>query len=129
MNDPIIAVIGVSSHKEKYGYRVFKDLISKDYRVYGINPKYKNIEGYRIYSDIEKLPESPDIIVFVVKPSIAFKIIEKIKNKYKEAYLWFQPGSENENIKNFCFKSGLKCVFYRCIMKETSKNRLILNHI
>ncbi len=129
MNNLIIAIIGVSSNREKYGYKVFKDLISKNYKVYGINPKYNNIEGYRIYSNIEKLPEKPNIVVFVVKPDIAFKIVKKIKDKCKEAYLWFQPGSENEEIENLCVKEGLRCVFHRCIMRETDKDRLILSNI
>ena len=38
------AVIGVSTHKEKYGYKIFKRLLDRSYDVYGVSPIYTSVD-------------------------------------------------------------------------------------
>lgn len=39
----IYAVVGASNNEEKYGYKVFKDLLDAGYKVLPINPSEKEI--------------------------------------------------------------------------------------
>jgi predicted CoA-binding protein len=39
----LYAVVGTSNNKEKYGYKVFKDLLNAGYKVLPINPNEKGI--------------------------------------------------------------------------------------
>ncbi len=122
MSKPTIAVIGVSSNKMKYGYKVFKDLMNKGYKVYGVNPKYDSIERIKIYSSIDELPTKPDIVVFVVKPPVAYKILSE--HITLESFFWFQPGSESKESIDLCISQKIKCIFNACIMRETDKGEL-----
>ncbi len=49
LEDKIIAVTGVSKDESKCGFKVFKDLISKNLRVYGVNPNADVVLNRKIY--------------------------------------------------------------------------------
>ena len=49
----LIVIMGVSNNTEKYGYKIFKDLLSAGYRVKGINPKGGQTLGHTVYKTIE----------------------------------------------------------------------------
>ncbi|GAG72944.1 unnamed protein product [marine sediment metagenome] len=49
-NEKIIAVVGVSRDEEKFGFKVFNDLLRKGQNVYGVNPNTKVVLGQKIYS-------------------------------------------------------------------------------
>lgn len=52
INNKVIAVIGVSKDEQKYGFKVFKDLMSKNLRVYGVNPNVDFVLNRKIYKKI-----------------------------------------------------------------------------
>lgn len=109
-----IAVVGVSSNKEKYGYKIFKDLIKNGYEVWGINPNLKELEGTPIYPSLKELPEKPEKVIVVVRPDVTKKIVDEcIDIGVKE--IWFQPGSENEDAIEQARKAGIK-VITACFM-------------
>lgn len=92
-----------------------------------MNPKYDEIEGFRVYKSVEELPEDIDVIVFVVPPEVA---LEETKKAYDVGFrrFWYQPGAFSEEIKRFLDSS--KDVEYsaeKCIMVETSSSRGFLN--
>ncbi len=121
----VIAVVGVSRDPEKYGYKVWKDLKMKGYEVYGINPNTNEIDGEKIYNDLNSLPKQPDVVDFVVPSKIAYEILKNYATKHKNVIYWFQPGSESEKTKELCKKLHLKCVFNFCLMEESKKNNII----
>jgi len=120
----IIAIVGVSHIKQKYGYVIFKNLRDKGYVVYGINPKYESIDHIRIYPSLEKLPKKPHVVVFVVKPEISYRILKEVSRSIRDAFFWFQPGAESKESIDYCLKNNLKCIFNHCIMRETDKGIL-----
>ena len=114
-----IALIGASNDKEKYGNKIYRDLRSKGYNVTPINPKEEKIEGDKAYVSIEQMEKLPDIANFVVPPSIAIKIAQNIVDLGVK-YLWFQPGSESNELENWLKNTnGIKYLINSCIMVET----------
>ena len=114
-----IALIGASNNKEKYGNKIYRDLRSKGYNVTPINPKEEKIEGDKAYVSIEQMEKLPDIANFVVPPSIAIKIAQNIVDLGVK-YLWFQPGSESNELENWLKNTdGIKYLINACIMVET----------
>ena len=114
-----IALIGASNNKEKYGNKIYQDLRSKGYNVTPINPKEEKIEGDKAYVSIEQMEKLPDIANFVVPPSIAIKIAQNIVDLGVK-YLWFQPGSESNELENWLKNTdGIKYLINACIMVET----------
>lgn len=114
-----IALIGASNDRNKYGNKIYRDLRDKGYNVTPINPKEDKIEGDEAFSSIEKMKYLPDIANFVVPPPVALKIAPilvdlGVKN------LWFQPGSESEELVNWLQNTkGIKYLVNACIMVET----------
>ena len=114
-----IALIGASNNRSKYGNKIYRDLRSKNYHVIPINPKEKFIEGDKAYSSIEEMETYPDIANFVVPPPVAMKIAQHIANLGIK-HLWFQPGSESEELENWLKNAdGIKYLINSCIMIET----------
>ena len=114
-----IALVGASNDRSKFGNRIYRDLISKGYNVIPINPKDENIEGDKAYTSIQMMEELPDIVNFVVPPPIAMKVAQNAV-ELGVKYLWFQPGSESNEIENWLKDTdGIKYLINACIMVET----------
>lgn len=122
--DKNYAVIGVSKDEEKYGYKVFFDLLSSGYQVYGFNPKLDELLNNKIYDSIFDFKEKLDVIIFVVPKVVSRNLVKKIIENYKDKkpLLWFQPGSEDEIALNLAKKHGFNTVYNSCIMIEKNKS-------
>ena len=115
----VIALIGASNDKQKYGNKIYCDLRSKGYNVVPINPKEKLIEGDKAYASIKEMESLPDIANFVVPPPVAMKITPHIY-ELGIKHLWFQPGSESKELETWLKNTeGIKYLINSCIMVET----------
>lgn len=117
----VIAVIGVSKDESKYGFKVFKDLTSKNLRVYGVNPNADFVLNRKIYKKISEIPEKPDIVITVVPPKITEKVVDECKSLSINE-IWMQPGSESEEAIKKAEKFGMNVTYNMCIMLETKKS-------
>lgn len=113
----LIAVVGVSGDADKYGHRIFRDLLNAGYPVKGINPKGGFVLGHNLYKSLEELEPKPDLVITVVPPDITEKVVEQC-NKLGIKNLWMQPGSDSakalEKAKNY----GLNAVTACFMVKE-----------
>ncbi len=110
----IVAVIGASNNKEKYGNKVYLKL-QNIHETYPVNPNEETIEGNKCYPNIKLLPKKPDMIVTVVKPEITEMIVEQcIKLKINK--IWMQPGSESDKAIEMCKQNNIECTHNSCIM-------------
>ncbi len=121
LNGKVIAVTGVSKDESKYGFKVFKNLMSKNLRVYGVNPNANVVLNRKIYKKISEIPEKVDIVVTVVPPKITEKIIDECKSLSINE-IWMQPGSESEEAIKKAENFGMKVTYNMCIMLETKKS-------
>ncbi|MCO6040695.1 CoA-binding protein [Thermococcus alcaliphilus] len=120
-----IALVGASKNPAKYGNVILKDLLSKGFEVLPVNPNYDEIEGVKCYKSIKELPKDVDVIVFVVPPKVGLQVAkEAVEAGFKK--LWFQPGAESEEIREFLEKVGVEYSFEKCIMVETSDKKMFL---
>ncbi|CAH2212584.1 CoA-binding protein [Tepidibacter aestuarii] len=111
------AVVGVTEDKSKYGYKIFKKLNDKGYITHGVNPKYSEIEGYKIYTSIKDVPEKVDCVSVVVNPKISSKLLDDV-SELGIKNVWFQPGSFDEETINKAKELGLNIVYYDCLYVE-----------
>lgn len=120
-----IALVGASKNPTKYGNIILKDLLSKGFEVLPVNPNYDEIEGVRCYRSVRELPKDVDVIVFVVPPKVGLQVAkEAVEAGFKK--LWFQPGAESEEIKEFLERAGVEYSFGKCIMVETGDKKMFL---
>jgi len=112
------AVIGASDKKGSFGYRIFKILQDNGYEVYPVNPRLDEIDGVKVYDDVMKLPEVPDVADFVVNPSIGEKILPRCAEKGIQN-IWLQPGARSPELEQIARDKGLNVV-KSCVLQELS---------
>ena len=111
----LIVIMGVSNNTEKYGYKIFKDLLDAGYKIKGINPKGGEVLGHNIYKTIEEIDEKPDLVITVVKPEITLQAVKKC-GQLNIKKIWMQPGSESEEAINEAKKLNMEVVSNACFM-------------
>jgi predicted CoA-binding protein len=112
-----IAIVGVSEDFQKFGYKIFRDLLKEGYDVEGINPKGGRIFEKKIYKSLNDLNRKPELVITVVPPSVTDKVVEDcIKLGIKE--IWMQPGSEFKKAIEKALKNGVKVTSNQCFMVE-----------
>lgn len=117
MIEKSIAIIGVSDDPNKYGYKIFKDLLEAGVLATGINPKKSLILEHKIYPDLKSLREPPQLVITVVPPKITEKVIEECHELgIKE--VWMQPGSESNTAIEKAQKYGIHVTHHACIMTQ-----------
>ncbi|MCM8798440.1 MAG: CoA-binding protein [Candidatus Omnitrophica bacterium] len=112
-----IVVVGVSEREEKFGHKIFRDLLNNGFKVKGVNPKNGEILGQKVYRSLKDLEIIPDLVITVVSPQITEKIIEECKDLgIKE--VWMQPGSESEMAIKKAKEFGISVTYNACFMVE-----------
>ena len=110
-----IAVVGVSRDPQKYGNQIYRNLRSKGYEVYAVNPKVMEVEGDPCHPDLGSLPVQVDVVNLVVPPTVGRRVIEECL-KIGIERVWFQPGAESPELIEFCSSNGLQVVHGQCVM-------------
>ena len=115
MAQKTFAVVGATDNPEKYGNQIFKNLKSRGYEVYPINPKLKELDGVKCYPSLADIPVKVDVVDFVVPPEVTEAIIKECKRLGLDR-IWLQPGSESEAAIAYCHENKLKVVHDVCVM-------------
>lgn len=116
----IFAIIGTSRNTEKYGYKVFNDLLSAGYKAIPINPKNGKLLGRKVWRSVLDYKQKIDVAIFVTPPVVTAEVLPEIKAKNIKQ-IWFQPGSESEEAVKFCQKNNIEYTQNACIMIERKK--------
>lgn len=107
------AVVGANQNPEKYGNMIYRKLKGRGYEVFAVNPVYDSVEGDICYENLSSLPKVPDVINMVVSPKRAMAVVEE-GAKLGVKYVWFQPGTYNEEVlkraKDLGLEIALACV-------------------
>ena len=115
--NPVVAVVGASDDPRKYGNRIYLDLKGKGIRVFPVNPFRDTVDGDPAYPDLSELPETPDIINFVVPPDRTLRVLEQAR-ELGFTTAWIQPGAENEAVVNYLDEHGFDYLADACIMVQ-----------
>ncbi len=89
--------MGATPNQDKFGYKIYRVLQEHQYRVFGVNPRYKELEGETLYPDLGSLPEKPDCVSVVVPPQVTLNLLDEIKGA-EIKYVWFQPGTYDAEV-------------------------------
>lgn len=111
----VVAVVGASRDRAKFGYKVLMDLTGAGYEAYGVNPSCGDIEGVPCYPDLASLPRKPQLVIAVVPPKVTEKVVREAKEVGIER-IWMQPGSECDEAASYCEENGIEFMRDACIM-------------
>ena len=109
------AIVGATANPEKYGNQIVKNLKSRGYEVYPVNPNLKEVEGIKCYAALANIPVKVDVVDFVVPPDVTEFILRQCQELGLDR-IWLQPGSESEAAISFCHENNLKVVHSVCVM-------------
>jgi len=103
------AVVGATTKKNRFGYKIVKKLKENKYNVYPVNHKFEQVAGLKCYSDLSSIENQIDVVDLVVNPKIGIKIMEEI-TKLDIKYVWLQPGTRSKEITDFAAKNDIKII-------------------
>ncbi|MBN1367386.1 MAG: CoA-binding protein [Dehalococcoidales bacterium] len=109
------AVVGATDNPQKYGNQIVKNLKSRGYEVYPVNPKLAEVEGFPCYAKLEDIPVKVDVVDFVSPPQATEEILKQCKELGLDR-IWLQPGSESDKSISYCHENNLKVVHSVCVM-------------
>lgn len=110
-----IALFGASARPDSLALKLQRRIISRNQTFFPINPKYEEIDGIKAYSDLNVLPETPDLVVFMTNPQISLSLLDQVIAK-KVKKIWFQPGSFDDSVIKKAESLGLKINTTHCML-------------
>lgn len=110
-----IAVVGISRNKRKFGNVIYRELKSKGYRLFPVNPNLNEIEGDKCYSSLTRLPEKVEALIINVNPQNTKAIVEEAKSVGINK-IWMQQGSQSEEAISYCNENKIDVVSGECIL-------------
>jgi predicted CoA-binding protein len=116
--DPLIAIVGATDDRHKYGSIIYRDLKRKGYRVAAVNPRRDTVDGDPSYHTLAELPETPDIVNVVVPPSQTMGVLDAAAS-IPDAAVWIQPGAADSAVRQRAEELGIPTLIDACIMVET----------
>jgi predicted CoA-binding protein len=93
----VVAVIGASSNRKKFGNRAVRAFLSQGYTVVPINPHEVEIEGLKVYASVLDVPGAIDMASFYVPPEIGMEVIGDVARKHIPE-VWLNPGAESDEL-------------------------------
>jgi len=91
----IVAVIGASSDRRKFGNRALRAFRQQGYTVLPINPNEQEVEGLGTYASVLDVPGPIDMATFYVPPEVGERVIDDVARK-GIAEVWINPGAESD---------------------------------
>jgi uncharacterized protein len=93
----VVAVIGASNNRRKFGNRAVRAYLDQGYTVVPINPHEPEVEGLKAYASVLDVPGTIDMASFYVPPEVGEQIIDEIARK-QIAEVWLNPGAESDEL-------------------------------
>ena len=93
----VVAVVGASSNRNKFGNRAVRAFVHQGYTVVPINPHETEVEGLKAYASVLDFQGTIDMASIYVPPEIGEQVIGEIAQK-GIAEVWLNPGAESDEL-------------------------------
>jgi len=113
--DPLIAVVGATDDPEKFGWRIYRDLKAKGFRVYPVNRRRATVDGDPAFADLAALPLLPDLVNIVVPPHETLRVLDRCE-ELGLRNVWLQPGAADEAVYTRLASGPYNATADACIM-------------
>lgn len=117
--DKNIALIGVSSDKQKFGNVILRELVKKGYTLFPVHPSLKEVEGIHCIPDVRSLPEEVTNLILIVNPAVTDQIVSQL-NDSPIRRVWMHRGSGKGSASSVaierCKAAGIEVVYGFCPM-------------
>jgi uncharacterized protein len=104
---PVVAIIGASNDRHKFGNKALRAFRAQGYTVVPINPRESTVEGERAYRTVTDYPGPIDEASFYVPPRVGLRVIEDVARKGIPV-VWLNPGADGPELVARARVLGLK---------------------
>ena len=94
---PVIAIIGASNDRRKFGNKALRAFRRQGYTVVPVNPHEATIEGERAYRTVLDYPGPIDEAALYVHPEVGVTVIDDLAEKRVPA-VWLNPGADGPEV-------------------------------
>jgi predicted CoA-binding protein len=105
----VIAVVGASSDRRKYGNKALRAFRRQGYTVVPINPNATEVEGERAYPSVLDVPGPIDEATLYVPPEVGLVVVEELARK-GVTRVWLNPGADDPAVVAKARRLGLEPV-------------------
>src|SRR5438034_11631120 len=91
----VVAVVGASSDRRKFGNRAVRAFQQQGYTVVPINPHETVVEGLKAYASVLDVPGPIDMASIYLPPELGEQVIDEVARK-GTAEVWLNPGAESD---------------------------------
>ncbi len=112
------AVIGATNNTSKFGNKIFKRLKNYGFNVVPINPVYEEVENTKALDCVSELQDDVSVLNVVVSPEKSMAMLDNI-DKTSIKYVWFQPGTYNNEVIEKANQLGLNVIYNYCVLVES----------
>ena len=122
-----IAVVGLSSDRQKASYFVAGYLKDEGYRIVPVNPKAEVILGEKVYPDIASIPFPIDLIDIFRPPQDVDAIVDQALTRKEKGIdspaIWMQLRIINLPAAERAMAAGLTVIVDKCVKMEHGRYR------
>jgi predicted CoA-binding protein len=93
----VVAVVGASSNRGKFGNKALRAFRDQGYTVLAINPNEAEVEGLKAYRSVLDVPHAIDMATVYVPPDVGQTLLEEFEKK-QIAEIWVNPGAESDEL-------------------------------
>jgi len=93
----VVAVIGASRDRHKFGNRAIRAYQQQGHTVIPINPHETEVEGVKAYASVLDVPGPIDMATFYVPPEVGRRVIDEVAKK-GIGEVWLNPGADGDEV-------------------------------
>lgn len=93
----VVAVVGASSDRGKFGNKALRAFKAEGYTVVPINPNEPEVEGMKTYPSVLDVPHAIDMATVYVPPDVGMTLLPEFERKGIPE-IWVNPGAESDEL-------------------------------
>jgi hypothetical protein len=110
-----LAIVGATDRQTKYGGIIYRDMKSKGFPVFGVNPYRDTVDGDPCWAKVSDIPEVPTIVVLVVPAKRGLEVIADAATVGAKN-VWVQPGAFSMELRDALVDGDFKWLADACVM-------------
>jgi hypothetical protein len=103
----VVAVIGASSDRTKFGNKAVRAFARQGYTVIPIHPRELEVEGWKAYASVLDVPGAIDMATMYLPPSLGERVLDELAKKGIQE-VWINPGAESPALVERARELGLR---------------------
>ena len=93
----VVAVVGASADRRKFGNRAVRAFLAKGYTVVPINPHESQIEGLTAYKSVLDVPGPIDMATVYLPADVGVQVMDELARK-GIGEVWLNPGADDDAV-------------------------------